>query len=355
LPTVKEGDIEEKDRDEDDGPTHASSSGGTPCVAGEFRSALDTLFETLDDTQPWYVFCINPNDSQLPNQLEGRSVKGQVKSSGLSEIARRCMNVFEIRMTVEEFCNRYKDMLGVLGIAQAGYRDQVERARVALTLAERDVVLGQHKVSLSGLLDTLRFLTFEFLRSIYRNWHSTSSKTAFVLPTSKSRRGTEYVMLKRKPDSIHGGSTTHTDHTSHHLQRGTLLLTYRLNARHLLRPVKPFLWLRTPLPSNVRTCTMMNTTSENPSEATTTTAEVGKPVTMTPRPTLAPSRTRHPETCSKATTKRGSLTKRLSLVRFWKARPVRCSRRLPLVDVGWHSAGHLLGGCRRLSSDTSGA
>ncbi|KAK1225345.1 U3 snoRNP protein [Marasmius sp. AFHP31] len=47
------------------------------CIAGEFRAALETLFETLNEAQACHVFYINLNDSQLPNQLEGRSVKGQ--------------------------------------------------------------------------------------------------------------------------------------------------------------------------------------------------------------------------------------------------------------------------------------
>jgi len=77
-------------------------------VAGEFRSALNTLFNTLGETQNWYVFCIDPNDSQLPNQPEGCSVKGQVRSFGLTEIAKRNVNVFEVGMTPEEFCQRYR-------------------------------------------------------------------------------------------------------------------------------------------------------------------------------------------------------------------------------------------------------
>ena len=46
---------------------------------------------------------MNANDSQLPNQLEGRSVK----SAGLVEIAKRCTNMFEANMTPEELCERY--------------------------------------------------------------------------------------------------------------------------------------------------------------------------------------------------------------------------------------------------------
>ncbi|KAL0946000.1 hypothetical protein HGRIS_012276 [Hohenbuehelia grisea] len=146
MPTVREGgDIDEKD-DDDAAPV---ASSGTPCVAGEFRSALDTLFETLDETQAWHVFCVNPNDSQLPNQLEGRSVKGQVRSVGLTEIARRCVNVFEVNMTPEEFYERYREGLEAANVSEGNPRERVEQARTAFGLGDVDVVLGQHKVFLS--------------------------------------------------------------------------------------------------------------------------------------------------------------------------------------------------------------
>ncbi|KAG1744846.1 glycosyltransferase family 2 protein [Suillus lakei] len=147
MPTLRENGGDEQDRDDDD--MTASAGSGTPCVAGEFRSALDTLFETLADTQNWYVFCINPNDSQLPNQLEGRSVKGQVRSLGMTEIAKRNANVFEVGMTPEEFCQRYRDPISAVGISEGAPRERVEQTRTALSLRERDIVLGQYKVFLS--------------------------------------------------------------------------------------------------------------------------------------------------------------------------------------------------------------
>ncbi|CAL1709779.1 unnamed protein product [Somion occarium] len=146
MPTLREGDVDEKDREEEEG---VGSSGGTPCIAGEFRSALDTLFETLEETQAWYVFCVTPNDSQLPNQLEGRSVKGQVRSVGLSEIARRCVNVFEVTMTHEEFAQRYREPLSSSGIIEGGPKEQIGQARTALGLEERDLVDGANMVFLS--------------------------------------------------------------------------------------------------------------------------------------------------------------------------------------------------------------
>jgi len=53
MPTLRENGTGEQDRDDDD-----LTATGTPCVAGEFRSALDTLFNILGETQNWYVFCI---------------------------------------------------------------------------------------------------------------------------------------------------------------------------------------------------------------------------------------------------------------------------------------------------------
>ncbi|KAL4074989.1 hypothetical protein V8B97DRAFT_1948869, partial [Scleroderma yunnanense] len=43
----------------------------------------------LSETQAWYIFCINPNDSHLPNQLKGCAVKVQVRNIGLGAIVVR--------------------------------------------------------------------------------------------------------------------------------------------------------------------------------------------------------------------------------------------------------------------------
>ncbi|EJD51949.1 glycosyltransferase family 2 protein [Auricularia subglabra TFB-10046 SS5] len=139
MPTVGE---------DEEGHEEALSS-AAPCAAGQFQNAMETLIQTLDDTQPWYVFCINPNDSQLPNQFEGRSVKAQVRCAGLPEIARRAAIVFEVSMTPAEFCVRYKDPLVALNLSEGPEADRVGLARKAVGLAEHDVVLGQFKVFLS--------------------------------------------------------------------------------------------------------------------------------------------------------------------------------------------------------------
>ncbi|KAF8551363.1 hypothetical protein OG21DRAFT_1369662, partial [Imleria badia] len=82
----------------------------------EFRAALGTLFETLSEMQSWLVFCVNPNDLQLPNQLEGWSVKGQIRSLGLTEVSKRNVNVFEVGLTLDEFCTQYGEPMAKMGV-----------------------------------------------------------------------------------------------------------------------------------------------------------------------------------------------------------------------------------------------
>ena len=148
MATVREdATIEEQDREEEEAPN--TTAGQTPCVAGEFRAALDTLFETLSDTQSWFVFCVNPNDSQLPNQLEGRSVKGQIRSLGLTEVSKRNVNVFEVGLAPDEFCTRYREPMTKMGVLDGSAKEKVERTRGVLGLQETDIVLGQYKVILS--------------------------------------------------------------------------------------------------------------------------------------------------------------------------------------------------------------
>ena len=90
--------IAKEDQDDKDAAQHgdAGTSGaggseaGALCVVCKFHTALDTLFDMLSKMQPWYIFCINPNDVHLPNQLEGHAVKVQVRSVGLGAVVARC-------------------------------------------------------------------------------------------------------------------------------------------------------------------------------------------------------------------------------------------------------------------------
>jgi chitin synthase len=143
--TIKRRGTQTNEEKEDDDDTGVPP--GVACIAGEFRGALDTLFQTLEDAHSWYIICINPNDGQLPNQLEGRGVKAQIRHLGLSAIAMRASVVFEVSMLPSEFCERYQDQLAMLGISEGNDSERIAQARTALDLSSNDIVQGNHKVS----------------------------------------------------------------------------------------------------------------------------------------------------------------------------------------------------------------
>ncbi|GAK64779.1 glycosyltransferase family 2 protein [Moesziomyces antarcticus] len=154
--TVKKGN--NNNNDDDDSDDDADSSGvkknAVRCVAGEFRGALDLLLETLDDTKSWFTLCLRPNDNQLPNQFEARTVKHQINTLGLSEMARKLLNEYSVSMTYDEFCQRYAaipslDAINMAGAVSGEAKQKFSAAREIMQWSEHDVASGRVKVFLS--------------------------------------------------------------------------------------------------------------------------------------------------------------------------------------------------------------
>ncbi|KAI6013105.1 P-loop containing nucleoside triphosphate hydrolase protein [Pisolithus microcarpus] len=104
--------ITEEEREDED--IAVPQNTGAPCIAGEFCTALNTLFDTLGDTQN----CSRNDRSRDRFAVQGWS---RLPSGGSN----------------------------VQGGRDRTPAEQIERMRVALGLGETDVVLGQHKVFLS--------------------------------------------------------------------------------------------------------------------------------------------------------------------------------------------------------------
>ncbi|CED82854.1 glycosyltransferase family 2 protein [Phaffia rhodozyma] len=115
-------------------------------VVGEFKATLDVLFETFDETKSWIVYALTPNDVQLPNQLESRGLKAQVRSVGLTEFAKRASVSFEVSMTHAEFCERYEQEL-IPGYDSA--TDAVISLRERKEWREKDLAVGKYKIFVS--------------------------------------------------------------------------------------------------------------------------------------------------------------------------------------------------------------
>jgi chitin synthase len=153
LPSVGEEREDQDDRDEVaavGGGNDQAPVRGVRCVLGEFRGAMDLLYGALSECQPWFIFCLNPNDAHLPNQVETRGLRASIKSLGFVEIARKLATSFEVSLTHAEACERYADELNAYGIPHGGVSPAVDAIRslaAAKHWQEGDMAIGQHKVS----------------------------------------------------------------------------------------------------------------------------------------------------------------------------------------------------------------
>ncbi|RIA90569.1 glycosyltransferase family 2 protein [Glomus cerebriforme] len=154
-------------RKKDQSSSETSSKPKVSCVATQISSALDELCDTLEETTPWYVFCIRPNDTQLPNQYDPKVVQSQVKLLGLSEIAKKLQFDYTISFTHQEFLERYAPILDSMGLDQS--RDPKAKCEASCTIfgwSASDMAVGQNKTYLSenawrNLEDNLRSMDSE--------------------------------------------------------------------------------------------------------------------------------------------------------------------------------------------------
>ncbi|KAJ1977574.1 hypothetical protein H4R35_002241 [Dimargaris xerosporica] len=121
-----------------------------PCVATQFQRALSDLFDTLDQTQPWFVFCVTPNDMERPAQWDSRLVQSQVHDLGLVDVVKRKVMEYATSFTHEDFLTRFKPVMDSLKLDTA--RDARSRCDAAGTMigwGYNDMAVGHRKVFLS--------------------------------------------------------------------------------------------------------------------------------------------------------------------------------------------------------------
>ena len=148
LTSVTEG---EEDEEVGGGNNEGVAGKELQCVAGQHSAALSTLLSTFEQAQPWFIFCMRPNDSQLPAQVETRSVKAQIRALGISEMAKRLKTSYEVRMTHREACERYAEEFEARGIPEGpAFIDRLQDLKRVLQLSDAQMGLGTNRVGLDG-------------------------------------------------------------------------------------------------------------------------------------------------------------------------------------------------------------
>lgn len=81
-------------------------------ACGQFVNAIDSLIESFQDANPYFVLCLKPNDRKLPNQFDARCVRQQIQAFGIPEICKRVkITDFSVFLPFNEFI-RYANAEG---------------------------------------------------------------------------------------------------------------------------------------------------------------------------------------------------------------------------------------------------
>lgn len=75
-------------------------------ASGQFLSSLDNITKSITsaNTNPYFVFCLKPNDRRIANQFDSKCVRTQIQTFGIAEISQRLRNAdFSLFLPFGEF------------------------------------------------------------------------------------------------------------------------------------------------------------------------------------------------------------------------------------------------------------
>ena len=87
-------------------------------AAAQFLSSLDNITKSLTatNTNPYFFFCLKPNDRRIANQFDSKCVRTQIQTLGIAEISQRLRNAdFSIFMPFREFLGNAEGEVSVVG------------------------------------------------------------------------------------------------------------------------------------------------------------------------------------------------------------------------------------------------
>lgn len=101
-------------------------------AAAQFLSSLDNVTKSLTapNTNPYFVFCLKPNDRRIANQFDSKCVRTQIQTFGIAEISQRLRNAdFSLFLPFGEFLGLADVDIALIGSEQQKVQMAVEEKR----------------------------------------------------------------------------------------------------------------------------------------------------------------------------------------------------------------------------------
>ncbi|TKA82202.1 hypothetical protein B0A49_00129 [Cryomyces minteri] len=114
-------------------------------AAAQFLSSLDIISKVLTapSTNPYFVFCLKPNDRRIANQFDSKCVRSQIQTFGIAEISQRLRNAdFSVFLPFGEFLGLAEGDTVVIGS---------EKERAEMILDEKNWPSNEARVGSTGV------------------------------------------------------------------------------------------------------------------------------------------------------------------------------------------------------------
>ncbi|KAG9231936.1 putative chitin synthase 8 [Amylocarpus encephaloides] len=101
-------------------------------AAAQFLSSLDNVTKSLTspNTNPYFVFCLKPNDRRIANQFDSKCVRTQMQTFGIAEISQRLRNAdFSLFLPFGEFLGLAETDSSLIGSEREKAQTAVEDKR----------------------------------------------------------------------------------------------------------------------------------------------------------------------------------------------------------------------------------
>jgi len=118
-----------------------------PTKSDTFRVQLQSLVQSLQSTNPWYVRCIKPNADKLANTYSDNLVLDQLRYLGMLDIIRIRREGYPVHLDLETFVESYKCLCRGAFLPKSA-REAVPKMLQKLNFPAKEWQVGKRKVFL---------------------------------------------------------------------------------------------------------------------------------------------------------------------------------------------------------------